>query len=150
MNTPSHHRVHHGRNPIYIDKNYAGVLIIWDRMFGTFQEETEEVEYGITEMPSYWSPLVVQTHHFRETFTVAYLTPGLWRKLRVLIDLGPAYNYFFLEHLKRGGPVDLSAPPSYPPKRLVSVPNNAMIVYTAIMLILLAVQVFGLSYLSKG
>eukprot|EP00002_Diphylleia_rotans_P008938 TRINITY_DN1891_c0_g1_i1.p1 TRINITY_DN1891_c0_g1~~TRINITY_DN1891_c0_g1_i1.p1 ORF type:complete len:508 (+),score=96.05 TRINITY_DN1891_c0_g1_i1:45-1568(+) len=43
INTPSHHRVHHARNPIYIDKNYAGTLIIWDRMFGTFEEEKEEV-----------------------------------------------------------------------------------------------------------
>ncbi|MEM7183882.1 MAG: sterol desaturase family protein [Spirochaetota bacterium] len=47
--TPSHHRVHHARNEIYIDKNYGGILIIWDRMFGTFQEELQEVpvEYGI-------------------------------------------------------------------------------------------------------
>ena len=41
FNTPSHHRVHYGRNPKYIDKNHAGSLIIWDRMFGTFQEEEE-------------------------------------------------------------------------------------------------------------
>jgi len=48
MNTPSHHRVHHGRQPKYIDKNYGGILIIWDRLFGTFQAEEEEPEYGIT------------------------------------------------------------------------------------------------------
>ena len=45
----SNHRVHHGRNPQYIDKNYGGVLIIFDRMFGTYEEEVEKVEYGITE-----------------------------------------------------------------------------------------------------
>jgi sterol desaturase/sphingolipid hydroxylase (fatty acid hydroxylase superfamily) len=49
LNTPSHHRVHHARNPIYLDKNYAGLLIIWDRMFGTFQEELadEPCDYGL-------------------------------------------------------------------------------------------------------
>ena len=50
FNTPSHHRVHHGNNPLYLDKNYAGILIIWDRMLGTFQAELEEekVVYGLT------------------------------------------------------------------------------------------------------
>ena len=48
FNTPSHHRVHHGSNPEYIDKNYAGIFIIWDRMFGTFAEEKAKVNYGIT------------------------------------------------------------------------------------------------------
>ncbi|MES2490779.1 MAG: sterol desaturase family protein [Pseudomonadota bacterium] len=49
FNTPSHHRVHHGSNGIYIDKNYAGILIIWDKMFGTFQEERDDVpvKYGL-------------------------------------------------------------------------------------------------------
>ena len=47
--TPSHHRVHHGSNEEYLDKNYGGVLIIWDRLFGTFQEEHAEVKYGITK-----------------------------------------------------------------------------------------------------
>ena len=47
--TPSHHRVHHGSNGLYLDKNYGGVLIIWDRLFNSFQEETEPVKYGITK-----------------------------------------------------------------------------------------------------
>lgn len=46
--TPSNHRVHHGCNEIYLDKNYSGCFIIWDRMFGTYQEETEDVKYGLT------------------------------------------------------------------------------------------------------
>jgi len=49
VNTPSHHRVHHGRNERYWDKNFGGILIIWDRLFGTFVQETEEVVYGITK-----------------------------------------------------------------------------------------------------
>ncbi|MEM9304371.1 MAG: sterol desaturase family protein [Pseudomonadota bacterium] len=48
FNTPSHHRVHHGANPEYIDRNYAGILIVWDRLFGTFAEERATVRYGLT------------------------------------------------------------------------------------------------------
>lgn len=57
FNTPSHHRVHHGVNPIYIDRNHGGTLIIFDRWFGTFQDELEEVVYGITSQPRSWNPL---------------------------------------------------------------------------------------------
>lgn len=57
FNTPSHHRVHHGRNPKYIDKNHGGTLIIFDRMFGTFQEEEEEVIYGVTKPLASWNPV---------------------------------------------------------------------------------------------
>jgi len=56
FNTPSHHRVHHGSNPIYLDRNHAGILIIWDKLFGTFQEELdyEKVTYGlVTNIKSY-------------------------------------------------------------------------------------------------
>jgi sterol desaturase/sphingolipid hydroxylase (fatty acid hydroxylase superfamily) len=48
FNTPSNHRVHHGANDKYIDKNFAGVFIIWDRLFGTYQAEEEKVQYGVT------------------------------------------------------------------------------------------------------
>jgi hypothetical protein len=49
LNTPSNHRVHHGSNDIYLDKNFGGILIIWDRLFGTYQSETEKVIYGSLE-----------------------------------------------------------------------------------------------------
>jgi sterol desaturase/sphingolipid hydroxylase (fatty acid hydroxylase superfamily) len=49
FNTPSHHRVHHGSDPEYLDKNYAGILIIWDRLFGTFAEERHRPTYGLTK-----------------------------------------------------------------------------------------------------
>ena len=57
MNTPSHHRAHHGVNPQYIDKNYAGIFIIWDRMFGTFEPEKDEVVYGTVDPLASWNPL---------------------------------------------------------------------------------------------
>ncbi|MCG9697379.1 sterol desaturase family protein [Shewanella sp. Isolate11] len=66
FNTPSHHRVHHGRNPQYIDKNYAGVLIIWDRLFGSFVEELQTVDYGITKPVNSFNPLVVIFSEWRD------------------------------------------------------------------------------------
>jgi sterol desaturase/sphingolipid hydroxylase (fatty acid hydroxylase superfamily) len=57
FNTPSHHRVHHGRNPKYIDKNHGGTLIIFDRLFGSFQSEEEEVVFGVTKPLASWNPV---------------------------------------------------------------------------------------------
>jgi sterol desaturase/sphingolipid hydroxylase (fatty acid hydroxylase superfamily) len=64
MNTPSHHRVHHGANPQYLDRNYAGILIVWDRLFGTFEPEGERVVYGLTKNVGTFNPLRVATHEF--------------------------------------------------------------------------------------
>ncbi|HYG19812.1 MAG TPA: sterol desaturase family protein, partial [Ohtaekwangia sp.] len=66
FNTPSHHRVHHGRDPKYIDKNHAGSLIIWDRMFGTFQQEEEKPTYGITKPINSWNPVFANVSHYVE------------------------------------------------------------------------------------
>lgn len=66
MNTPSHHRVHHARNPKYIDKNHAGTLIIWDRMFGTFKEEEERPTYGITKNLNSWNPVWANLAHYAD------------------------------------------------------------------------------------
>jgi sterol desaturase/sphingolipid hydroxylase (fatty acid hydroxylase superfamily) len=68
MNTPSHHRVHHGRNPRYLDRNHAGVLIVWDRLFGTFEPEEETPVYGITTPLRSWNPLWANVHGFVEVF----------------------------------------------------------------------------------
>lgn len=62
LNTPSHHRVHHGKNVRYLDKNHAGVLIIWDRLFGTFAKETEHVVYGLTTDIQTYNPLKIGFH----------------------------------------------------------------------------------------
>ena len=68
FNTPSHHRVHHGRNRAYINKNYAGILIIWDKMFGTFVEETQTPEYGITTPLNSFNPIVILFHEWYQMF----------------------------------------------------------------------------------
>lgn len=64
FNTPSHHRVHHGRNPKYIDKNYGGILIIWDRMFGSFAQEEERPTYGVTKPLASWNPVYANFAHY--------------------------------------------------------------------------------------
>lgn len=66
FNTPSHHRVHHGRNPKYIDKNHAGTLIIWDKMFGTFKEEEERPTYGITKPINSWNAVWANFSHYAD------------------------------------------------------------------------------------
>ncbi len=66
FNTPSHHRVHHGINKKYIDRNHGGMLIIWDRLFGTFQAEEEEVLYGITNPLKSWNPTWANFHYYVE------------------------------------------------------------------------------------
>ncbi len=66
LNTPSHHRVHHGSDPKYIDKNHAGSLIIWDKMFGTFQAEEEPPTYGITKPINSWNAVWANFSHYVE------------------------------------------------------------------------------------
>ena len=63
--TPSHHRVHHGSNPKYLDRNHGGTFIIWDKMFGTFQEEEEEPDYGVTLPLSSWNPIWANFHTWK-------------------------------------------------------------------------------------
>jgi sterol desaturase/sphingolipid hydroxylase (fatty acid hydroxylase superfamily) len=87
MNTPSHHRVHHGRNPRYLDRNHAGVLIVWDRLFGTFQAEEEEPVYGITRPLRSWNPLWANVHAFVEIIRDARRA-GSWRD-RLMYVFGP-------------------------------------------------------------
>jgi alkylglycerol monooxygenase len=84
FNTPSHHRVHHGRNPKYIDKNHAGVFIIWDRLFGTFKEEEEEPTYGITTPLNSWNPTWANLHYYVEMFQKARRMTRWTDRLRML------------------------------------------------------------------
>ncbi len=64
FNTPSHHRVHHGRDPEYLDKNYGGILILWDRLFGTFQPERFRPNYGLTKPVDTFNIWKLQTHEY--------------------------------------------------------------------------------------
>lgn len=65
LNTPSHHRVHHGRNIEYLDRNYGGMLIVWDRLFGTFEPERAAVDYGLTKNIETYNPVRVAFHEWQ-------------------------------------------------------------------------------------
>jgi alkylglycerol monooxygenase len=83
--TPSNHRVHHARNAEYIDRNYGGVFIVWDRIFGTFQDERADVPcvYGITTALKSWNPLWANLHFWSDTAKLAWRTRSWGDKLRI-------------------------------------------------------------------
>uniref|UniRef100_A0A8C3PBU9 Alkylglycerol monooxygenase n=1 Tax=Chrysemys picta bellii TaxID=8478 RepID=A0A8C3PBU9_CHRPI len=91
LNTPSHHRVHHGRNPYCIDKNYGGTLIIWDRIFGTFVAENDKVIYGLTHPINTFEPFKVQLCHLAYIWSTFWATPGFSNKLSVIFK-GPGWG----------------------------------------------------------
>ncbi|XP_039274198.2 alkylglycerol monooxygenase-like [Styela clava] len=93
LNTPSHHRVHHGRNPYCIDKNYAAVLIIWDRMFGTFQPEKkdEKVVYGLVHPIDTFDSNAIQVSHYMSFWKRLQQHETIGNKLR-FIFCGPGWS----------------------------------------------------------
>lgn len=85
LNTPSHHRVHHGRDPKYIDRNHAGTLMVWDRLFGTFQKEEEKPTYGVTKPTNTWNPVWANVLPLVDMAKQVSTTPGFTNKLKVLL-----------------------------------------------------------------
>ncbi len=85
--TPSHHRVHHAMNPEYLDKNYGQILIIWDKIFGTFQPELPDVPpvYGVKRPVRTWNPILINFQHFWLLLTDACRTRSWLDKLRLWI-----------------------------------------------------------------
>ena len=83
--TPSNHRVHHAQNPRYMDRNYGGVFIVWDRLFGTFQEELdgEPVVFGVTVPLASWNPLWANVQVYAAIWRDARLAQSWWDKLRI-------------------------------------------------------------------
>ena len=86
FNTPSHHRVHHGRNPEYIDKNHGGTLIIFDRIFGTFEPEKAEVVYGVTKPLASWNPIWANFDYYSDLLKTAAAIPKIKDKIRLWFD----------------------------------------------------------------
>jgi sterol desaturase/sphingolipid hydroxylase (fatty acid hydroxylase superfamily) len=91
FNTPSNHRVHHGRNPKYIDKNHGATLIVWDRLFGTYQKEEEEVVYGITSPLRSWNPLWANVQYWADLVARARKAARPLDKLRLFVK-PPGWN----------------------------------------------------------
>ena len=86
FNTPSHHRVHHATQVQYLDKNHAGILIIWDRIFGTFQKEIEVPTYGITVNINSFSPLKIASHEYISLWQDMRRSKKLSDKMKYLIN----------------------------------------------------------------
>ena len=82
FNTPSHHRVHHGADDDYLDKNYAGIFIFWDRMFGSFTSETAAPRYGIIKPLSNYNLLWINSHAWFEMFEAMKTKSSLLGKIR--------------------------------------------------------------------
>lgn len=91
INTPSHHRVHHGRNKYCIDKNYGGTLIIFDRIFGTFQQEEDKVVYGHVHPIESWNPIEIQIIHLKYIFQQFLHEKSFKNKLKILY-FGPGWK----------------------------------------------------------
>jgi sterol desaturase/sphingolipid hydroxylase (fatty acid hydroxylase superfamily) len=81
--TPSHHRVHHGVNFKYLDKNYGEFLIVWDRLFGSFEEETDKVIYGMYSHPQTWNPIIINFHYYNLLWKDAVAADTWWDKIRI-------------------------------------------------------------------
>jgi sterol desaturase/sphingolipid hydroxylase (fatty acid hydroxylase superfamily) len=85
FNTPSHHRVHHGSDEIYLDRNYGGILIVWDRLFGTFQPELHRPKYGLTKPVGTYNIVRLQFHEYA----------AILRDLRETHSWGSRLGYVF-------------------------------------------------------
>ncbi len=92
LNTPSHHRVHHGSNRQYLDRNHGSILIIWDRLFGTFEEEDEQVVYGLTRNIVSYNPLRIATHEWRDIITDV-ASASTWSDRISYLVRGPGWAY---------------------------------------------------------
>jgi len=92
FNTPSHHRVHHGSNPQYIDRNHGSILIIWDRLFGTFEQERERVIYGLTRNIKTFNPLKIAAHEHLEMLGDVFRSQD-WRDRLSVVVRGPGWAY---------------------------------------------------------
>ena len=90
FNTPSHHRVHHGSQAQYLDRNYGGILIVWDRLFGTFEPEGERVTYGLTKNITTRNPLRVATHEYVALYRDVR-TATSWRDRAGFVLHGPGW-----------------------------------------------------------
>ncbi len=92
LNTPSHHRVHHGANRQYIDRNHGSILIVWDRLFGTFEREEEPVVYGLTKNIHTYNPGRIATHEYRDIVRDVARSES-WSDRLSYVFRGPGWAY---------------------------------------------------------
>lgn len=144
FNTPSHHRVHHGINPSYIDKNYAGIFIVWDRLFGTFQEEREEPAYGTVKPLQSWNPLWANLEQWVHIAGMARRTRRLRDKLRVWV-MPPEWQPADL-----GGPVTIPEVSRETQARYLTPTTPSMIGYVTVNFTLVTAVTTGLLLVSES
>ena len=92
LNTPSHHRVHHGSNRQYLDRNHGSILIVWDKLFGTFEAEDEPVVYGLTRNIDSYNPVTIATHEWRD-IAEDVGAAATWRDRWSFLLRGPGWAY---------------------------------------------------------
>lgn len=122
FNTPSHHRVHHGSDPEYLDKNYGGILIIWDRMFGTFQAEMHTPTYGLTTPVNTYNVVTLQYHEYGSIISDVRTACG-WRDRLGYIFAPPGWKPARLRRavaLDQGNAPDPNSTPTPPSPTLAS------------------------------
>jgi len=90
LNSPSHHRVHHGTNHQYLDRNHGGILIVWDRMFGTFEPEGDHVVYGLTTNIDTFNPARIAGHEYRDMIRDVASSTG-WTERLSYVFRGPGW-----------------------------------------------------------
>lgn len=129
FNTPSHHRVHHGRDPKYIDRNHAGSLIIWDRMFGTFQAEEEKPTYGITKPLNSWNPIYANFSHYVSMAEDLKMIPKWSDRFRYLF-MKPGWLPAYLGGYRAAPPVDKTTYRKYDPPSNMSLNLYVTLQYT--------------------
>ena len=114
LSTPSHHRVHHAINPKYIDRNHGGLLIIWDRMFGTFraEDDPEEIVYGITTQFKSWNPVWANYHYYAEMWEKAK-DMRTWREKLYMIVARPGWLPDYMGGFQHPKEVDKAAITKY-------------------------------------
>jgi len=134
--TPMNHRVHHARNPEYIDRNYGGFFILWDRLFGTYKAEDEQlpIDYGITRGLNSWNPLWANLHVYADMVRDTIRTPRLSDKLRVWYG---RTNYL---------PPEVTKPPVQPGNHYDPPVSRALKVYTGVQFAGLVVVGLAMTY----
>jgi hypothetical protein len=91
LNTPSHHRVHHGSNRQYLDRNHGSILIVWDRLFGTFEREGDPVVYGLTKNINTFNPIRIATHEHAAMLRDVARSQS-WRERLAHVLRGPGWS----------------------------------------------------------
>ncbi|KAK2726123.1 alkylglycerol monooxygenase-like [Artemia franciscana] len=137
LNTPSHHRVHHGANKYCLDKNYAGVLIIWDRIFGTFEAERQEEKpiYGLVTPVESFNPLHNQVFYYKAIFDKVLQTDSWSDKFSVIFK-GPGWS----KGTKWTG--DLSTFPDVKPRKKLHIEIPAWQKYYALLHFLIMIPAY--------